>query len=61
MIGLLYHINRNYKDSIIVGLLFVMTGLAIVVYLNQTPISLVNGTTPMRGPSWHLRYGSDLA
>ncbi len=37
MIGLLYHINRNYKDSIIVGLLFVMTGLAIVVYLNQTP------------------------
>ena len=35
LIGLYFHINRNYKDSIIVGLLFVMTGIAIVVYLNQ--------------------------
>lgn len=35
LIGLYFHINRNYKDSIVVGLLFVMTGVAIVVYLNQ--------------------------
>ncbi|MEI6747574.1 MAG: protein O-mannosyl-transferase family [Bacteroidales bacterium] len=33
--GLYFHINRNYQDSIIVALLFLMTGLAIVVYLNQ--------------------------
>lgn len=37
LIGLLFHINRNYKDSIIVGLLFLMTGLAIIIYLNQVP------------------------
>lgn len=33
--GLLFHINRNPKDSLIVTMLFIMTGLAIVVYLNQ--------------------------
>jgi hypothetical protein len=37
IIGLFFHINRNYKDSMIVALLFIMTGLAIVIYLNQTP------------------------
>lgn len=37
IIGLLYHWKRNYKDTIVVALLFVMTGLAIIVYLNQTP------------------------
>ena len=35
LIGLYFHINRNYKDSIVVGLLFLMTGIAIVIYLNQ--------------------------
>lgn len=33
--GLIFHINRNPKDSLIVTMLFLMTGLAIVVYLNQ--------------------------
>ncbi|MBE0664016.1 MAG: DUF2723 domain-containing protein [Bacteroidales bacterium] len=37
LIGLLYHWKRNYKDTVVVALLFLMTGLAIVVYLNQTP------------------------
>ncbi|HNW76812.1 MAG TPA: DUF2723 domain-containing protein [Bacteroidales bacterium] len=37
LIGLFFHIKRNSKDSIVVGLLFIMTGLAIVVYLNQQP------------------------
>jgi hypothetical protein len=37
IIGLFYHWKRNYKDTIIVALLFLMTGLAIIVYLNQTP------------------------
>ncbi|MBW6490778.1 MAG: DUF2723 domain-containing protein [Lentimicrobium sp.] len=37
VIGMLFHFNRNYKDGLIVGLLFFMTGLAIVIYLNQTP------------------------
>jgi hypothetical protein len=35
--GLFYHLNKNKKDSLIVALMFVMTGLAIVVYLNQYP------------------------
>jgi len=37
IIGLLYQWKRNYKDTLIVALLFFMTGLAIIVYLNQTP------------------------
>lgn len=37
MIGLFFHFNRNKKDFWVVMLLFFMTGLAIVLYLNQTP------------------------
>ena len=35
--GLIYHFRKNRKDTFIVFLLFFMTGLAIVVYLNQPP------------------------
>ncbi len=35
--GLFYQVRRNSKDAVVVGLLFLMTGLAIIVYLNQTP------------------------
>lgn len=35
IIGLTYHWKRNKKDALVVTLLFIMTGLAIVVYLNQ--------------------------
>lgn len=37
MIGMFFHFNRNYKDGVVVALLFFMTGFAIVLYLNQTP------------------------
>ncbi len=37
IIGMLAHFNKNYKDGVVVALLFFMTGLAIVLYLNQTP------------------------
>jgi hypothetical protein len=33
--GLIWHTNRNHKDALVVALLFIMTGVAIVVYLNQ--------------------------
>jgi hypothetical protein len=35
--GLFYHLMVRKKDAFVVGILFVMTGLAIVIYLNQTP------------------------
>lgn len=35
LLGMYYHFRKNYKDGLVVTLLFVMTGLAIVVYLNQ--------------------------
>ncbi len=35
--GLFFHLNRDYKNTIVVGLLFLMTGLAIIIYLNQYP------------------------
>ncbi len=37
LIGLIYHIKKSPKDSFVVFLLFFMTGLAIVLYLNQPP------------------------
>lgn len=35
--GLIFHIRKSPKDSFVVFLLFFMTGLAIVLYLNQPP------------------------
>ncbi len=37
LIGLFYHLKSDKNDTLIVALLFIMTGLAIVVYLNQYP------------------------
>ncbi|MCB2219793.1 MAG: DUF2723 domain-containing protein [Bacteroidetes bacterium] len=37
LIGLLYHLNSHRKDTLVVALLFLMTGIAIVIYLNQYP------------------------
>jgi len=37
LLGLIYQAVNHKNDSIIVTLLFVLTGFAIVVYLNQTP------------------------
>jgi hypothetical protein len=38
LLGLVVQLRRRGADALIVGLLFVFTGLAIVVYLNQPPI-----------------------
>ncbi|MEY3678818.1 MAG: hypothetical protein RI924_959 [Bacteroidota bacterium] len=38
IIGAFWHFKRKEKDAGIVGLLFFFTGLAIVLYLNQTPL-----------------------
>ena len=35
LLGLYYHFKKNSKDATVVLLLFLMTGLAIVIYLNQ--------------------------
>ncbi|MEW6468485.1 MAG: DUF2723 domain-containing protein [Bacteroidota bacterium] len=37
LLGLVFHFNRNNKDAFVVLLLFFLTGLAIVIYLNQYP------------------------
>jgi hypothetical protein len=37
MIGMFYHLNRDNKNWGIVLILFIMTGIAIVFYLNQYP------------------------
>lgn len=37
LIGLYFHFLRRKKDAFVLGLLFFMTGLAIIIYLNQTP------------------------
>lgn len=37
IIGAVWHFRRNQKDAGVIGLLFFFTGLAIVIYLNQTP------------------------
>ncbi|WP_163715816.1 glycosyltransferase family 117 protein [Mangrovibacterium lignilyticum] len=37
LIGAFFHYKRHQKDFWVVMLLFIMTGLAIVIYLNQSP------------------------
>ncbi len=37
LIGFFYHLNRDGKDTFVISLIFLMTGLAIIIYLNQTP------------------------
>ena len=37
LIGLFFHLQRSNKDTWVVSLLFLMTGIAIVIYLNQYP------------------------
>jgi len=38
ILGMFYHSSRKNKDFWIIMLLFIMTGIAIVIYLNQTPL-----------------------
>ena len=38
LIGLVFQAFRDPKGASVVGMLFLMTGMAIVVYLNQTPL-----------------------
>ncbi|WP_375436946.1 DUF2723 domain-containing protein [uncultured Hymenobacter sp.] len=38
LLGLLYQVRRDPKNALVVALLFLFTGLAIIVYLNQPPI-----------------------
>lgn len=38
IVGILWQVKKNKRDAGIVALLFFFTGLAIVLYLNQTPV-----------------------
>jgi len=38
LIGLIWQAKRSKRDTLVVGLLFFFTGIAIVIYLNQTPL-----------------------
>ncbi|KAA5537471.1 DUF2723 domain-containing protein [Taibaiella lutea] len=37
IMGLVYQFKRNKRDGTVIGLLFFFTGIAIVIYLNNTP------------------------
>ncbi|MCD4724622.1 MAG: DUF2723 domain-containing protein [Bacteroidales bacterium] len=37
LVGLFFHLNSSKRDTLVVALLFLMTGIAIVLYLNQYP------------------------
>lgn len=38
IIGILWQLKKSKRDTAILGMLFFVTGLAIVIYLNQTPL-----------------------
>jgi len=38
LLGFFFQLSRSKKDTWVVWMLFFMTGLAIIIYLNQTPI-----------------------
>lgn len=37
LLGIYWHYNRSKKDLLVIGSLFFFTGIAIIIYLNQTP------------------------
>jgi tetratricopeptide (TPR) repeat protein len=37
LLGMVYHFMKRSKDAFVVAILFVLTGIAIIVYLNPTP------------------------
>ncbi len=37
LIGFFYHVKRDWRRAFSVGILFVVTGIGIILYLNQTP------------------------
>ena len=37
LLGIFWHVKRSRRDALVVLLLFLFTGLSIIVYLNQTP------------------------
>ncbi|MGH2622317.1 MAG: protein O-mannosyl-transferase family, partial [Sphingobacterium sp.] len=38
VIGLIWQLRKSKRDTLVIGLLFFFTGIAIVIYLNQTPM-----------------------
>jgi hypothetical protein len=38
LFGMFFHFQKHKKDAVVIMLLFFMTGLAIVIYLNQSPL-----------------------
>jgi hypothetical protein len=38
LIGFFFHLNNHPRDTLVVALLFFMTGIAIILYLNQYPL-----------------------
>ena len=38
LLGMVFHFSKNWRDATSVMLLFFFTGLAIILYLNQTPM-----------------------
>jgi hypothetical protein len=38
LLGFFFHLNKSKQDTWVVFLLFFMTGIAIIIYLNQTPL-----------------------
>ncbi len=38
LLGMVFHFRKRPKDAFVVALLFFMTGIAIIIYLNPTPL-----------------------
>ncbi len=38
LFGMMYHFKRDWRRAMAVGILFLLTGVGVIVYLNQTPM-----------------------
>ncbi|MEJ7659932.1 MAG: hypothetical protein WKG07_10055 [Hymenobacter sp.] len=57
LIGLFVQVRRRGHDALVVGLLFLFTGIAIVVYLNQPPLEPRERDYTSREPRSRLPSG----
>lgn len=56
IIGMVYHYKKKEKDAWVVMMLFFFTGVAIVLYLNQTPIQPRERDYAYAGSIWAFTF-----
>lgn len=59
LFGLWFHFKVDWKNGLVVALMFLFTGLVIVIYLNQYPLQPRERDYAYAGSFFAFAFGSD--